>query len=90
MVAQHLAKPEGRGSSPVVIRSGAADTDTDGYISLDDARAYAYAFDHIRAIDAQQTPQRCPFGPEGTILLARNPAGHQRSGSELSPPSTSG
>jgi Caspase domain len=55
------------------IRTGAADGDNDGYISVDDA--YGYAFDHIRAAGAQQTPQRWLFGAEGTILLARSPAG---------------
>jgi hypothetical protein len=55
------------------IRTGAADTDHDGYISVDDA--YAYAFDHLRAADVQQTPQRWLYGAEGTILLARNPVG---------------
>lgn len=55
------------------IRTGAADGDNDGYISVDDA--YGYAFDHIRAAGAQQTPQRWLYGAEGTILLARSPAG---------------
>jgi hypothetical protein len=55
------------------IRSGAADADNDGYISVDDA--YAYAFDHVRATDAEQTPQRWLYGAEGAILLARSPAG---------------
>lgn len=55
------------------MRSGAADVDNDGYISVDDA--YTYAFDHVRATDAEQTPQRWLYGAEGTILLARSPAG---------------
>jgi hypothetical protein len=55
------------------LRTGAADTDNDGYISVDDA--YAYAFDQVRAGDAQQTPQRWLYGAEGNILLARSPAG---------------
>lgn len=55
------------------IRSGAADLDGDGYVSVDDA--YGYAFDHVRSSDAQQTPQRWLYGAEGTILLARSPAG---------------
>lgn len=55
------------------IRSGAADADRDGLISVDDA--YAYAFDQVRATDAGQTPQRWLYGAEGDILLARNPAG---------------
>lgn len=53
------------------IRTGAADADDDGYISVDDA--YAYAFDEMRAAGAQQTPQRWLYGAEGDIVLARNP-----------------
>jgi WD40 repeat protein len=55
------------------LRSGAADTDHDGYVSVDDA--YAYVFDQVQAAGAAQTPQRWLYGAEGTILLARNPAG---------------
>ena len=53
------------------IRTGAADADHDGYISVDDA--YAHAFDEMRAAGAQQTPQRWLYGAEGDIVLARNP-----------------
>jgi Caspase domain len=53
------------------IRSGAADSDQDGYISVDDA--YAYAFEQVRRAGAQQTPQRWLYGAEGGIVLARNP-----------------
>jgi hypothetical protein len=55
------------------IRSGAADLDKDGLISVDDA--YAYAFDRLRTAEARQTPQRWLYGAEGDIFLARNPAG---------------
>lgn len=55
------------------LRSGAADDDNDGYISVDDA--YTYAFDRIRAEGGRQTPQRWLYGAEGKILLARSPAG---------------
>ncbi len=55
------------------IRSGAADLDKDGLISVDDA--YAYAFDRLRTAEAHQTPQRWLYGAEGDIFLARNPAG---------------
>jgi hypothetical protein len=54
------------------IRTGAADRDHDGYISVDDA--YTYAFDEMRVSGAEQTPQRWLYGAEGSILLARNPA----------------
>jgi tetratricopeptide (TPR) repeat protein len=55
------------------LRTGAADTDGDGYVSVDDA--YAYAFDQVRAVGAAQTPQRWLYGAEGRIVLARSPAG---------------
>ncbi|MFD8080342.1 transporter substrate-binding domain-containing protein [Kitasatospora sp. NPDC059722] len=55
------------------IRSGAADEDHDGYVSVDDA--YAFAFDRIRSGGGRQTPQRWLYGAEGKILLARSPAG---------------
>ena len=45
--------------------------DDDGYISVDDA--YAYAFDAMRVSGAQQTPQRWLYGAEGDIVLAKNP-----------------
>lgn len=53
------------------IRTGAADNDGDGYITVDDA--YAYAFDEMRSAGAQQTPQRWLYGAEGDIVLARSP-----------------
>ncbi len=65
------------------VRSGAADLDGDGYVSVDDA--YGYAFDQVRSSDAQQTPQRWLYGAEGTILLARSPAGVAISPAELPP-----
>jgi hypothetical protein len=55
------------------IRSGTADVDRDGFVSVDDA--YEYAFDQLRAVGAQQTPQRWLYGAEGDIFLARSPAG---------------
>ena len=55
------------------IRTGAADADNDGYVSVDEA--YAYAFDQVQASGAAQTPQRWLYGAEGSILLARSPAG---------------
>ena len=55
------------------LRTGAADTDHDGHVSVDDA--YAYVFDQVQAAGAAQTPQRSLYGAEGKILLARNPGG---------------
>lgn len=54
------------------IRTGEADADGDGFISVDDA--YAYAFDEMRVSGAEQTPQRWLYGAEGSILLARSPS----------------
>ncbi|MEV0259931.1 caspase family protein [Streptomyces sp. NPDC050617] len=55
------------------LRTGAADTNQDGWVSVEDA--YQYAFDYVQARNQNQTPQRWLFGGEGTIWLARNPAG---------------
>ena len=54
------------------IRTGRADTDNDGDISVEDA--YAYAFEQVRQAGTPQTPQRWLYGAEGTILLARTPS----------------
>lgn len=53
------------------ITSGEADADDDGYISVDDA--YAYAFEKVREAGGQQTPQRWLYGAEGSIVFARTP-----------------
>jgi ABC-type multidrug transport system ATPase subunit/pSer/pThr/pTyr-binding forkhead associated (FHA) protein len=56
------------------IRTGAADADHDGYITVDDA--YAYASDHLRdQDDARQSPQRWLYGAGEQIVLARSPVG---------------
>ncbi|GAB3849110.1 caspase, EACC1-associated type [Dactylosporangium cerinum] len=55
------------------LRSGAADRDGDGYISVEDA--YAHAADQVRAAGGTQSPQRWLYGAEGEIVLARNPRG---------------
>jgi hypothetical protein len=55
------------------LRTGEADTDHDGHVSVDDA--YAYVFDQVQAAGAAQTPQRWLYGAEGKILLARSPTG---------------
>src|SRR5262249_53311117 len=52
------------------LRSGQADRDGDGYISVEDA--YAYAADHVNTGGGAQSPQRWLYGGEGTIMLARN------------------
>ena len=55
------------------LRTGDADIDHDGDVSVDDA--YAYVFNQVQAVGAEQTPQRWLYGAEGKILLARSPAG---------------
>jgi hypothetical protein len=57
------------------LRTGAADADRDGWITVDEA--YDYAFREVRAASAAQTPQRWLDAGEGHIVLARNPAGAQ-------------
>ena len=52
------------------LRTGAADLDHDGHVSVDDA--YAYVFDQVQAAGAAQTPQRWLYGAEGSIWLARS------------------
>jgi hypothetical protein len=55
------------------LRTGHADVDGDGYISVDEA--YKYAYDKVVADGAGQIPQKSISGGEGTLLLARNQAG---------------
>lgn len=55
------------------LRTGAADADGDGYISVDEA--YDFAYRHVLSLGAAQTPQRWLSGGEGSIVLARSPAG---------------
>jgi hypothetical protein len=54
------------------LRTGAADQDGDGLISVSDAYGYLYA--RVQAGGAQ-TPQRWIYGGEGEVLLARSSAG---------------
>jgi chaperonin GroEL len=55
------------------LQTGAADISGDGYVSVDEAFDYAYSY--VLARGANQTPQRWLYGGEGTIVLARSPAG---------------
>ena len=55
------------------LRTGAADFDRDGYITLDEVYDHAYA--SVRDQGHEQTPQRWLYGGEGKIVIARNPAG---------------
>src|SRR5262249_14696749 len=53
------------------LRSGDADRDGDGYISVEDA--YAYTADRVKATGGAQIPHRCLYGGDGAIILAPNP-----------------
>jgi hypothetical protein len=55
------------------LRTGAADTGGDGYVSVDEA--YDFAYRYVLSSGAAQTPQRSLLGGEGAIVLARSPAG---------------
>jgi hypothetical protein len=53
------------------LRTGDADTDQDGLISVLDAHNYASAY--VKRTGAAQTPQQWLYGAEGQVWLARNP-----------------
>jgi hypothetical protein len=55
------------------LRTGAADTGGDGYVTVDEA--YDFAFRYVLSLGAAQTPQRWLSGGEGALVLARSPAG---------------
>jgi serine/threonine protein phosphatase PrpC len=56
------------------LRTGAADQDRDGLVSVSEAYAHAYA--RVRASGSAQTPQRWLYGGEGKeVVLCRSPAG---------------
>jgi hypothetical protein len=55
------------------LRTGNADRDGDGYISVDDA--FDHAVDHIKAAGGVQRPQRWVYRGEGNLILARSPRG---------------
>jgi hypothetical protein len=55
------------------LRTGAADLDRDGYISVEEA--YRYAYRKVIDSGAGQVPQHSISAGEGTLLLARNPTG---------------
>lgn len=53
------------------LRTGEADTDRDGYISVIDAHYYACSY--VERSGTDQTPQSWLYGSEGQVWLARNP-----------------
>lgn len=55
------------------LRSGDADRDGDGVVSV--GELYDYAYDAVRAKEARQTPTLWTYGAEGEIAVARSPRG---------------
>jgi prophage antirepressor-like protein len=55
------------------LRTGDADANRDGYVSVDEA--YDFAYRYVLSSGAAQTPQRWLSGGEGAIVLARSPTG---------------
>lgn len=53
------------------IRTGEADRNQDGRISLDEL--YEYVYDQVRRRSPQQTPSKWEFGTRGDLYVARNP-----------------
>lgn len=53
------------------IRTGAADRDHDGKVSLDEL--YDHVHDEVQAHTPHQTPSRWEFGVQGELVIARNP-----------------
>jgi uncharacterized caspase-like protein len=55
------------------LRSGEADQDGDGVVSV--SELYDYAFDVVRGKEARQTPTLWTYGAEGDLAVARSPRG---------------
>jgi uncharacterized caspase-like protein len=55
------------------LRSGAADSNGDGFITVDEA--YEYAFKEVRAKGVNQTPRSGPAGTTSSTALMRGPCG---------------
>jgi tetratricopeptide (TPR) repeat protein len=53
------------------LRSGAADRDEDGQITIDEL--YDYVYDHVLSDTPKQTPGKWAFGQQGEIVIAQNP-----------------
>jgi Nitrate and nitrite sensing/Caspase domain len=55
------------------LRTGDADRDRDGLITVTDL--YQYVYDRVRAAEPRQTPELWTYGAEGEMLLARSVRG---------------
>lgn len=53
------------------LRSGQADTDADGHITLDEL--YNYIYELVIHATPMQTPRKWSYGQQGEIIIARNP-----------------
>src|SRR5438045_3250879 len=53
------------------LRSGEADTDQDGQITLDEI--YDYVYDKVVNVTPKQTPGKWSYKQQGEIVLAQNP-----------------
>ena len=54
------------------LRTGAADTDADGQITLDEL--YDYVYENVVAETPRQTPAKWSYRQQGTIVIAHNPS----------------
>ncbi|HEY3625621.1 MAG TPA: caspase family protein [Terracidiphilus sp.] len=54
------------------LRSGAADSDGDGQVTLDEL--YSFVYERVRERTAQQTPRKWASEVEGTFVIDANPA----------------
>jgi len=63
------------------IRTGVADVDRDGWVSLDEL--YDHVHDTVTARTPNQTPSRWEFGVQGEMRIAHNPRGSQPAPSPL-------
>ena len=63
------------------LRTGAADTDHDGTITLDEM--YDYVYEKVVAVTPKQTPGKWSYKQQGDIVIARNP----QAGTSPVPPS---
>jgi len=55
------------------LRSGEADRDGDGLITV--TELYDYAYHAVKASEARQTPSMWTYGAEGSLLMAHSPRG---------------
>ena len=73
-------QPSGKGMRSVFtqaivdgLRTGDADRDKDGLITVSDI--YHYAYDRVRAVEPRQTPELWTYGAEGDVVLAHSVRG---------------